>query len=228
MTSADRRSAEERLGRETERGRAARAALVARARALVDRTPVEPLALLDAIGAILPDDAVVIEEATSSAHGIRELIRSDDPQAFFGLRGGAVGWGMPAAIGVKLALPDRPVLALIGDGGAMYTCQALWTAAHDAWPSSSSCSTTGVPHLEEAAARAGQRCPHAPGDTAPSSTIPPSTSSRWRVRSASPRRVPAPSRRPAASSPRACRVRTRCSSRSISTDRSRRWTRRRA
>jgi len=38
---------------------------------------------------------------------------------------------LPAAIGVKLALPDRPVVALIGDGSAMYTCQALWTAAHD-------------------------------------------------------------------------------------------------
>jgi benzoylformate decarboxylase len=63
--------------------------------------------------------------------GIRQLMRSDDPQSFFGLRGGGIGWGLPAAIGVKLALPDRPVVALVGDGSAMYTCQALWTAAHD-------------------------------------------------------------------------------------------------
>jgi benzoylformate decarboxylase len=41
---------------------------------------------------------------------------------------------MPAAIGVKLALPERPVLALIGDGSALYTAQALWTAAHDRIP----------------------------------------------------------------------------------------------
>jgi benzoylformate decarboxylase len=46
------------------------------------------------------------------------------------LRGGGIGWGLPAAIGVKLALPDRPVVGLIGDGSAMYTCQGLWTAAH--------------------------------------------------------------------------------------------------
>ncbi len=59
-----------------------------------------------------------------------QLLRSDDPQSFFGLRGGGIGWGLPAAIGVKLALPQRPVVALIGDGSAMYTCQALWTAAH--------------------------------------------------------------------------------------------------
>ena len=78
---------------------------------------------------MLPKDAVVIEEILSSAPGIRALIESDDEQSFFGLRGGGIGWGLPAAIGVKLALPDRPVVALIGDGSAMYTVQGLWTAA---------------------------------------------------------------------------------------------------
>ena len=73
----------------------------------------------------------MIDEAVSSSVGIRSLIRSDDPQSFYGLRGGGIGWGLPAAIGVKLALPERPVVALVGDGSAMYTCQALWTAAHD-------------------------------------------------------------------------------------------------
>src|SRR5262249_36885289 len=53
-----------------------------------------------------------------------------DPQSYFGLRGGGIGWGLPATIGVKLALPDRPVGGLIGDGNAMYTCQGLWTAPH--------------------------------------------------------------------------------------------------
>ena len=47
------------------------------------------------------------------------------------MRGGGIGWGLPAAVGVKLALPQRPVLALIGDGSAMFNCQALWTAAHE-------------------------------------------------------------------------------------------------
>ena len=70
----------------------------------------QPLALLHAIGEMLPKDAVVIEEALSSAPGIRQLIHSDDPQSYFGLRGGGIGWGLPAAIGVKLALPDRPVV----------------------------------------------------------------------------------------------------------------------
>ena len=98
---------------------------------MAGETPVQPLALLEAIGAMLPKDAVVIDETISSGAGIRSLIRSDDAQSFYGLRGGGIGWGLPAALGVKLALPDRPVVALIGDGSAMYTCQALWTAAHE-------------------------------------------------------------------------------------------------
>jgi benzoylformate decarboxylase len=106
-----------------------REAFRAKARALAGKTPVAPLALLEAIGSMLPKDAVVIEEILSSAPGARSLINSDDAQSFFGLRGGGIGWGLPAAIGVKIALPQRPVVALIGDGSAMYTIQALWTAA---------------------------------------------------------------------------------------------------
>jgi benzoylformate decarboxylase len=56
-------------------------------------------------------------------------LKSEDPKSFFGLRGGGIGWGLPAAIGVKLAQPERPVVALVGDGSAMYTNQSLWTAA---------------------------------------------------------------------------------------------------
>ena len=109
---------------------AEREAMKAKARAMAANTPVAPLSLLEAIGAMLPKDAVVVEEVLSSAHGARMTINADDPQAFFAMRGGGIGWGLPAAIGVKLALPERPVVALVGDGSAMYTVQALWTAAH--------------------------------------------------------------------------------------------------
>jgi benzoylformate decarboxylase len=130
MTSAARGAARNRLKTASEVSLAERDALKTKARSLAGQTPVQPLALLEAIGDMLPRDAVVIEEALSSAPGIRSLIRSDDPQSYFGLRGGGIGWGLPAAIGAKLALPNRPVVALIGDGSAMYTIQALWTAAH--------------------------------------------------------------------------------------------------
>jgi benzoylformate decarboxylase len=130
MTSAGRGAARDRLKTASDVTIAEREALKAKARSLAAQVPVQPLALLEAIGEMLPRDAVVIEETLSSAPGIRSLIRSDDPQSYFGLRGGGIGWGLPAAIGAKLALPDRPVVALIGDGSAMYTIQALWTAAH--------------------------------------------------------------------------------------------------
>jgi benzoylformate decarboxylase len=131
MTSGARRRSRERFEAAASAIAAAREQLKNEARAGSERVRIDATALLAAVGAMLPRDAVVIDETISSGRGIRELIRSEDEQSFFGLRGGGIGWGLPAAIGVKLALPDRPVVALIGDGSAMYTCQALWTAAHD-------------------------------------------------------------------------------------------------
>ena len=110
---------------------AERAALRDRARAEAGKLPIRPLALWQAIGEILPKDVVIIDETLSSGAGLRQLLAGDDAKSFFGMRGGGIGWGLPAAVGVKLALPDRPVLALIGDGSAMFNCQALWTAAHE-------------------------------------------------------------------------------------------------
>jgi benzoylformate decarboxylase len=112
-------------------GVASLAKLNAMADAVCERHPIHPLALMQTIGRQLPDDAVVIDETVSSGNGLRRFLRSNDAQSFFGLRGGGIGWGLPAAIGVKLALPDRPVVALIGDGSALYTIQGLWTAAHE-------------------------------------------------------------------------------------------------
>lgn len=129
MTDAEKARGRERMATASKAIAADREALKARARADFAKTPVQPAALLHAIGELLPKNAVVMEEALSSKGGLRNFLKSDDPQSFFGLRGGGIGWGLPAAIGAKLALPDRPVVALIGDGSAMYTCQALWTAA---------------------------------------------------------------------------------------------------
>jgi benzoylformate decarboxylase len=121
----------ERLARLRAEGISDLARLNASAEALAERQPIHPLALMQAIGRVLPADAVVIDETISSGNGLQRFLKSDDPQSFFGMRGGGIGWGLPAAIGVKLALPDRPVVALIGDGSAMYTIQGLWTAARE-------------------------------------------------------------------------------------------------
>jgi benzoylformate decarboxylase len=134
MSAGAKTAASARLKAMTDAIRNERDAFKAKARALASKTPVQPLALLEAIGGMLPKDAVVIEEILSSSPGTRSLIASDDAQSFFALRGGGIGWGLPAAIGAKLALPDRPVVAMVGDGSALYTVQGLWTAAHSRVP----------------------------------------------------------------------------------------------
>jgi benzoylformate decarboxylase len=113
---------------------AQRGAVISRARALANRRPIQPMAVLHALGRALPSDAVVVEEALSSNEGVRFLVPSNDPQSFYAMRGGGIGWALPAAIGIRLGLPRRPVIALVGDGGSFYTIQALWTAAHERVP----------------------------------------------------------------------------------------------
>jgi benzoylformate decarboxylase len=98
---------------------------------LADAVPIKPLALMRAVTKALPQDAVIVDETVSSGSGLRNMFKGELPQSYFGLRGGGIGWGLSAAIGVKLAMPDRPVFALIGDGSAMYSIQGLWTAAHE-------------------------------------------------------------------------------------------------
>jgi benzoylformate decarboxylase len=110
---------------------AERDALRAKAKAEAAARPMRALALLGALAEALPRDAVIVDETISSGAGLRSLLRNADARSFYGMRGGGIGWGLPAAIGIKLALPDRPVVALVGDGSAMYTIQALWTAAHE-------------------------------------------------------------------------------------------------
>ena len=131
MTGEMRERARQRREANERQSREERAALHASARAVADRDPIDALALLQTLGETLPSDAVVIDETISSGRGMRVFLRSDDAQSYFGNRGGGIGWGLPAAIGAKLALPQRPVVCLSGDGSAMYTAQALWTAAHE-------------------------------------------------------------------------------------------------
>jgi benzoylformate decarboxylase len=123
--------AAKRLAHAMSEGESSLQKLHAMADAMSERNPIHPLALIATIGRMLPDDAVVVDETISSGTGLRRFLKSDDVQSFFGGRGGGIGWGLPGAIGVKLALPDRPVVALIGDGSMMYTIQGLWTAARE-------------------------------------------------------------------------------------------------
>jgi benzoylformate decarboxylase len=109
---------------------AQRAKLASAAERAAGAKPIDPRVLMLRIAEALPEDAVVVDEgitSTASLHGLRALSHA---HAHFGMASGGIGWGIAAANGVALALPDRPVCALIGDGSAMYSVQALWTAAH--------------------------------------------------------------------------------------------------
>jgi len=78
----------------------------------------------------LPNDAVVVDEGILSSRPLLDFLPLRDRHGFFGLASGGIGFAIAGAIGIQLAQPERPVVAVIGDGSAMYGIQALWTAAH--------------------------------------------------------------------------------------------------
>jgi len=97
--------------------------------------PMMPMVMMSAIAKELPKDVAIVDEGiTTTGTWLESLGALPDPYGYFGQRGWALGWGLGFALGVKLAWPQRPVLALIGDGASLYGIQALWTAAHHRIP----------------------------------------------------------------------------------------------
>jgi benzoylformate decarboxylase len=85
---------------------------------------------MECLAGVLPTDVAVVEEAVTTTNTMFERFGAlRNTSGYFGHRGWALGWGLGCALGVRLAWPDRPVLALLGDGAAMYGIQGLWTAA---------------------------------------------------------------------------------------------------
>jgi benzoylformate decarboxylase len=100
----------------------------------MDAAPITPLvAAQHVVQAIGPTIAIVDEAIATSLH-VRGFLNSSSPRQYSFLRGGALGWGMPAAVGCSLGLGREPVVCLVGDGAALYSPQALWTAARERLP----------------------------------------------------------------------------------------------
>ena len=78
----------------------------------------------------LPEDAVVVNEGLTTAWNLLHFLPFHDRYNFHSFASGGIGWALPAAVGIQLAQPARPVVALVGDGSSMYSIQALWTAAN--------------------------------------------------------------------------------------------------
>ena len=102
----------------------------ARAAKRWDSAPISMPRLMAEVESALPDDAIVVDEAITAGPDLARTIQFERAGDYVGARGGGIGQALPGAIGIKLARPDRPVVALSGDGSAMYSIQALWTAAH--------------------------------------------------------------------------------------------------
>jgi benzoylformate decarboxylase len=94
-----------------------------------DRRPMAVERMMHELAQSLPPNTIVADESITSRPAVMREFTFDQPGSLYGIRGGALGWAMPGALGVQLANPDRPVLAIVGDGASLYTVQALWTAA---------------------------------------------------------------------------------------------------
>lgn len=78
----------------------------------------------------LPEDAIIFDEALTCSSALTRYIKPDVAGNYFLTRGGSLGVGIPGAVGIKLAAQDKTVIGFTGDGGSLYTIQALWSAAH--------------------------------------------------------------------------------------------------
>jgi len=87
--------------------------------------------LAAAVGALLPENAIVVDESMTSGRGMMAATRAAPRHDWLGNTGGSIGIALPLAVGAAVACPDRRVLCLTADGSGMYTLQALWTMARE-------------------------------------------------------------------------------------------------
>ena len=95
-----------------------------------DESPLRFSRFASALAEQVPDDVVIFDEALTSSPALTRYLPPVRPGHYFQTRGGSLGVGIPGAIGLKLAYPDKTVVGFTGDGGSMYTIQALWSAVH--------------------------------------------------------------------------------------------------
>jgi benzoylformate decarboxylase len=99
-------------------------------RAVRDAVPIHMSRFAEELAVQLPKDAIIFDEALTNSPELCRYVPPTQVGNYFQTRGGSLGVGIPGAIGAKLANPEKTVIGFTGDGGSMYTIQALWTAAH--------------------------------------------------------------------------------------------------
>lgn len=130
MQPDDVQRAHERAERWAGEHAAARARLRERIESERDMRPLTPRCFMQAVADVLPDEVTVVEEAVTTTNTLLERLGALKKNAcYFGHRGWALGWGLNVAIGARLARPDVPAVAILGEGAACYGMQGLWSAA---------------------------------------------------------------------------------------------------
>jgi acetolactate synthase-1/2/3 large subunit len=107
------------------------AAVTASSRPQLPTGALTTAAIADAVGALMPERAIVVDESNTSGVMLAAATAGAPAHDWLTLTGGAIGFGIPSAIGAAVAAPDRPVLCLESDGSAMYTISGLWTQARE-------------------------------------------------------------------------------------------------
>ncbi|GIW96343.1 MAG: benzoylformate decarboxylase [Pirellulaceae bacterium] len=131
LTDEERRAAQQRVAYWSRLHGEARYKLEQQIRQRWSDRPMAPQVLMGALAHALPKDVAVIEEAVTTTNTTLERLGAlRNTSGYFGHRGWALGWGLGCAVGVQLAWPDRPVLAVLGEGAALYGIVGLWSAAH--------------------------------------------------------------------------------------------------
>ncbi|HEY9021641.1 MAG: acetolactate synthase large subunit [Paracoccaceae bacterium] len=93
--------------------------------------PLDPDNIALILGRAIPQDAVIVDESVTTGRGFFKATQGAPRHVWLNNCGGSIGYGLPVAIGAAIAAPDRKIMALTGDGSAMYTLQALWTMARE-------------------------------------------------------------------------------------------------
>jgi benzoylformate decarboxylase len=129
MTAQQKESAASRFAALSEAKEAQRSEAFKQDRAVRETVPLQMSRFMEELMNQLPEEAIIFDEALTNSSPISRYFAPTRTGQYFLTRGGSLGVGIPGAIGAKLANPDKTVVGFTGDGGAMYTIQALWTAA---------------------------------------------------------------------------------------------------
>jgi benzoylformate decarboxylase len=97
-------------------------------------TPMTPAYVFSVLNKLMPRDAIICEECPSAKGDLDAHLQLEQPGSFYSVRSGILGFGLPAAVGLQLAHPQRRVICPVGDGSVQYSIQTLWTAVQENAP----------------------------------------------------------------------------------------------